>query len=107
MNRMKQLINIWKGATSGRPVAKAISVELSAYDYARIKALAEIFSGRTENQILSELVSAALDEVEEAFPYIQGDKVIAEDEFGDPMYADAGLTPRFVELTRKYEASIK
>jgi len=107
MNRMKQLINIWKGASSDRPVAKAVSVQLSAYDYARIKALAEIFSGRTENQILSELVSAALDEVEEAFPYIQGDKVIAEDEFGDPMYADAGLTPRFVELTRKYEASIK
>jgi len=34
-------------------------------------------------------------------PYIAGKKVISSDEQGDPIYEDVGLTPRFVELTRK------
>ena len=38
---------------------------------------------------------------------MQGEKVIAEDEFGDPIYEDAGLTPRFIELTRKYQEQLK
>ena len=102
MNRMKELIRMWKVTSTDRPIAKTVPVELTAYDYAGILALAEIFPGRSEKQILSEMVATALDEIEEAFPYIQGNKVIAEDEFGDPVYADAGLTPRFVELTKKY-----
>jgi len=52
------------------------------------------------------VIATALDKIEEAFPYTQGYKVIAGDEFGDPVYADIGLTPRFVELTKKYEASL-
>ncbi len=34
-------------------------------------------------------------------PYIAGKKVISTDEQGDPVYADEGPTPRFMELTRK------
>lgn len=107
MNRMKELINLWKVTSTDRPIAKMVSVEFTAYDYARFMALAEIFSKRSEKQILSEMVATALDEIEEAFPYIQGCEVIAEDEFGDPVYADAGLTPRYLELIKKYKTSLK
>ena len=34
-------------------------------------------------------------------PYEPGPKVISRDDQGDPVYEDAGLTPRFIELTRK------
>ena len=44
---------------------------------------------------------AALQEIETSMPYIAGKKVISSDEQGDPIYEDVGLTPRFVELTRK------
>ncbi|MGD8784748.1 MAG: type 1 pili tip component [Thioalkalispiraceae bacterium] len=107
MNRMKELINMWKSSSNNRAIYTELPVQLTAYDYARIKALAELFPARTEQQILNELVTKALDEVEEAFPYVKGDQVVAEDEYGDPIYADEGLTPMFVELTKKHETSMK
>ena len=45
----------------------------------------------------------ALDEVAAAMPYEPGPKVISRDDHGDPVYEDVGLTPRFVELTRKHQ----
>ena len=33
-------------------------------------------------------------------------KVIAENEFGDPVYEDTGLTHRFIEITRKYQRQL-
>lgn len=107
MNRMTQLINKWKVASGDRLISSEMTIKLSTYDHARIKALTELFPARNEEQILTELLSTALDEIEEAFPYIKGDVVIAEDEFGEPVYSDDGITPRFVELTKKYESSLK
>lgn len=107
MNNVRKLMDDWDANASGEPKDKALSIKLNAYDYARIRALAEIYNGKTENQIVSDLVSTALDEVEEAMPYIQGSKVIAEDEFGDPVYEDVGMTPRFEALIHKYSAGSK
>ena len=107
MNRMKKLINLWQGTSRNNSIFKELPVSLSGYDYARIRALTELFPSRTEQQIVSEIISTALDEIEEAFPYVRGNEVIAEDEFGDPVYSDAGMTPRFVELIKKHEALLK
>jgi len=104
---MKQLISQWTGTTRTGLTTEAVTIQLNAYDHARIRALTELFPAHNSQQILTELISTALDEIEEAFPYIEGDEIIAEDEFGDPIYADVGITPRFMELTKKYASSMK
>jgi hypothetical protein len=48
-----------------------------------------------------------LDEIAAAMPYEKGPKVISRDDHGDPVYEDVGLTPRFVELTRKYKKNLQ
>jgi hypothetical protein len=53
-------------------------------------------------ELLGELIGAALEELETSFPYVKGQKVIATDEEGDPMYEDIGPTPRFLALSRRY-----
>ena len=40
-------------------------------------------------------------------PYVPGKKVISTDEQGDPLYEDAGLTPRFTELTRQFKKKLE
>lgn len=97
----------WEANTHAKPVVKEITTRLTSRDYARIRALAELYSGLTEEQIVSELLATALDEFEEALPYIPGKKIIAEDEFSDPVYEDIGLTPKFEELTKKYSTLMK
>lgn len=106
MNRVKQLLAEWSHHNPHRPLVKTIEVELSASDYARVRALAELYNDRSEKQIMSELLSAMLDEVEEALPYIPGKTVAAEDEYGDPVYEDIGLSRKFEQLVQKYSKTL-
>ena len=104
---IKQLLDVWESSSHGQEAPINIMVNLPLDEAARILALNELYPERTTEQIFIELLTVALDELEEAFPYVQGDKVIAEDEFGDPIYEDTGLTPRFIDLTRKYQEQLK
>ena len=99
---VKQLLKEWANSAQLEEPLLRISLDLPLEHTARLMALQEMYPGRTREQLLLDLVGAALDELEEALPYIQGDKVIAEDEYGDPIFQDVGPTPRFLELTRKY-----
>jgi len=104
---IKELLDEWESSSHGHEAPISMTVNLPLELAARILALNELYPERTQEQIFIELLHVALDELEEAFPYVRGEQVIAEDEFGDPVYEDAGLTPRFIELTRKYQHQLK
>ena len=82
-------------------------MRLPLEDAARLHALAELFPGQAIEEIVTDLLGASLDEIAAAIPYERGPKVISRDDQGDPVYEDVGLTPRFVELTRKYKKSLE
>jgi len=100
--KLKDLVEAWESSAGERRTPQAYAVRLPIHDAAKVAALAEMYPGRSEQDIITDLLSTALDEIEAAFPYIQGQRVVAEDEHGDPIYEDAGLTPRFQTLTRKH-----
>jgi len=82
------------------------AIRLRVEDAARIHALAEMYPGIDEERVISDLLSAALDLVEATFPYVPGKTVIREDDQGDPIYEDIGLTPGFLELVRKHQRAL-
>lgn len=100
--KVDDLLKRWEQTAVEPHTEHQYAVRLNLHDAARLRALAEMYPGRSETELITELLSAALDEVEAALPYVQGRRIVAEDEFGDPMYEDIGPTPRFEELTRKY-----
>ncbi len=100
--KLQELIKHWQETAAIQLAAHDYTVRLPVYDAARIAALAALYPGRTEQQIITELLSSALEELGQAMPYQQGTKVIGEDECGDPIYEDVGLTPRFLALTQHY-----
>ena len=99
---INKLLQEWEAHYRDSGEMISVSVNLPLADAARIKALAEMYPGCTEEHIVVDLLGVALDELEAALPYVQGKKVTGEDEYGDPLYEDAGPTPRFLTLTRKY-----
>lgn len=99
---LKYLAAQWDKSARNQLTENAYQVNLSIEDAAKIDALAEMYPRRTKEQLISELVSAALSELESSFPYKQGSEVVSEDEDGYPIYADAGSTPLFLELTKKH-----
>lgn len=99
---IRQLPKQWANTARLEPAVMAVSLELPLEHAARLMALKEMYPGRTREQILLDLLGAALDDLEEALPYTQGEQIVAVDELGDPIYQDVGPTPRFLELTRQF-----
>lgn len=100
--RLNSLLLEWEKRASEERTAHEYMIRLPVSVAARVSALKEMYPGRSENEIMVGLLTSALDELLETLPYVQGDIVTSEDEFGDPIYGDAGLTPRFIQLTEKY-----
>lgn len=104
---IRELVSHWAQEAGAEMAQERYSVQLPLGDAARIEALAELFPRRTREQLITELLSAALDDVVSHMPYIEGNRVVAHDEEGDPIYEDVGLTPRFLELTRQHADKLK
>ncbi|MHA7833245.1 MAG: type 1 pili tip component [Algiphilus sp.] len=105
--KIKELLDVWHAGASDPFTAESYCVRLPVYDAARLAALSELFPGRSADALLTDLLTASLDELESNFPYQRGDRVVEHDEMGDPIYEDIGLGPRFHELTRKHAARLK
>ena len=58
-------------------------------------------------RVITDLLSASLDELEASMPYVAGERVIREDDHGDPIYEDTGPTPRFLELAREHRKKLQ
>ena len=103
-----ELLETWRRAeTAPTRTRKQYAVNLPVDDAARLHALVALHPGTDPERIITDLLHAALDETEAAMPYVAGDRVIREDEFGDPVYEDVGMTPRFLELARKCEQELE
>ena len=104
--KFKPLLDRWKKDPAPLRTVQEYPIRLELDAAARLHALAELFPGQPIEAIITDLLSAALDEIAAAMPYERGPKVISRDDQGDPVYEDIGLTPRFVELTRKFKKSL-
>ncbi|MGO9444164.1 MAG: type 1 pili tip component [Thiobacillaceae bacterium] len=100
--RISDLLNRWQQHEASYSGSLAQSLHLPLRDMARVQALQVMYPSRTEEEILADLLHAALDELETAMPYVPGGQVIAEDDQGDPIYEDLGPTPRFFTLSREF-----
>jgi hypothetical protein len=104
--KFKPLLDRWKKEAAPVLAAKAYAVHLPLDDAARLHALAELFPGHRIEEFITDLLHAGLDEIAAAMPYERGTKVISRDDHGDPLYEDVGMTPRFVELTRRFKKTL-
>jgi hypothetical protein len=98
----KALLDAWLGERSPELSEERYSIQLPVDDAARLAALAALFPGASPERIITDLLHTGLDEIEAAMPYVPGSRIIREDEFGDPVYEDVGMTPRFLELVKSH-----
>jgi len=99
--RIAELIHRWSQEEQARTDVRVYTAHLPLRDAARVEALNVMYPGRNASQLMADLVRAALDELEVAMPYIPGNRVIAEDDYGDPIYEDLGPTPQFYSLSHE------
>ena len=100
--KIRELTQAWEKTAKGRVTRDSYAVHLTLEDAARLEALHEMYPKRQIEDIITDLLGAALEELEASLPYRAGKEVIAVDEMGDPLYKDEGPTPRYLELSRKH-----
>jgi hypothetical protein len=103
----KELLESWRVSAAAPRTARSYAVRLPVDEAAQLAALADMFPGRSPEQLITELLGAALKEVAAAMPYVAGERVISTDEQGDPVYEDVGPTPRFMELARTHRRRLE
>jgi hypothetical protein len=101
--KVRDLIEHWEQNAAEPLTAEEYRLRLPVQDAARLRALAEMYPRRGVGDLLTDLLHAALNEVEAALPYEQGTRVIAEDDQGDPIYEDAGPAARFRQLAGRFQ----
>ena len=102
-----ELLANWQKTATGEMTPSTFEVHLPLKEAAKIHALQEMYPKRTLEQLIGELLTAALFELEESMPYEPGSQVISRDEQGDPIYEDLGPTSRFLELAQAHLARLK
>ena len=102
----KSLLDDWAAEEDPAKTSETYEIHLTVEDAAKIHALAELFPGIGHERIITDLLSAAVEQTEAAIPYEPGEKVIREDDFGDPVYEDTGMTPQFLDLMKKYRKQL-
>jgi len=99
--RVSELVEHWaRKPEAGEVIEMPVAMALD--DAAKIEALAEMFAAGDSRAILRDLIHAALLEIEASFAYVPGERAVAYDEQGDPIFEDVGLTPRFIELKKRH-----
>jgi hypothetical protein len=105
--KFKALLDRWRKDAPPVRTATQYAVRLPLDDAARLHALIDLFPGRTLEELVTDLLHVGLDEIAAAMPYEPGPKIISHDDQGDPVYEDIGLSPRFLELTRKHRKTLE
>jgi hypothetical protein len=105
--KIKDLVNYWDKHARGRLTRDAYYANLSDQHRKRLEKLAALYPMKSSQDLMRDLISAALDELETSFPYVQGSKVVAFDEDGFEIYEDSGMTPRFISLSQKHIQDLK
>ncbi len=100
--KIQDLVDSWEKDAENHRSSRELKLRIPIALAAKLQALCDLFPGQTQDKMVADLLTAALSELETTFVYRQGETVVAEDELGDPIYADVGLTPRYHELTKKY-----
>lgn len=105
--KIRELVRYWDKHARGRLTDDVYTVALSQNSEVYLAKLQQLYPLKTREELIRDLVSTALDELEASFPYVQGTRVVAYDEEGYEIYEDAGLTPRFIDLSQKYMQDLK
>ena len=95
MDAFRAMLDNWESRSQESSERVEYSLSLHKRDLVKIKAFAQAY-GLDETTITQSLIHCALEQAEQAMPYVKGSEVIRIEE-GEEIYADAGKTPAFIE----------
>lgn len=101
--KTSNLVDIWKAPDNTRLTSKQYSFRLPVHVAAKLSALCDLYPNKTRTQIVGDLLSTALNDVQEALPSFQGRPWHNyQDDNGNDLFYAVGPGADFRTLTNKY-----
>lgn len=97
--RFSEVLNRWEEKRNQAQKLVSTPVSLTKTDLAKLEALAEVYEQPVE-EVMADLMHAALAEVESGIPYVPGSRVIRVED-GDPCYEDEGKMPAYLQARQR------
>jgi hypothetical protein len=101
------LHSLWESPDNSRLTSKQYSFRLPVHVAAKIEALCQMYPTRTRTQIVGDLLSSALHDVEKSFPFEQGRQVGINHETDEPLYEDIGRGTDFRRIANKHYVAME
>lgn len=97
------LVTVWSAPDNSRLTAKQYSFRLPVHVAAKLAALEEMYPTKSRTQLVGDLLSAAIAEVERGFPFVKGQFIDHHPDTGEELFDDLGPGPRYqAAATRHY-----
>lgn len=103
----KDLIAIWGAPEPSRLAPKQFSIRLPMLVSAKISALCEMYPKKTKTEIINDLLTTSLDQLEQSLPYQEGRFVGEVPDTGDRIYEATGIRSSFRHKTLKHLREIE
>jgi hypothetical protein len=100
--KASNLPDLWGTPDNSRVTSKQFSFRLPVHVAAKIEALCEMYPAKNRTQIVADLLTSALDEVERSFPFVEGREVGEIPDTGEVIHEDIGPGARFRELAERH-----
>lgn len=104
--KAKDLASVWAAPDNSRLTAKQSSFRLPVHVAAKLAALAEMYPQKTKTQLVADLLSAALTDLEAGLPAFPGEP-FPEEENGEQLFNATGPAERFRTLTNKHYVELE
>jgi len=105
--KASDLVTVWSAPDNSRLTAKQYSFRLPTHVAAKLAALEDLYPTRSRTQLVGDLLSAAIADVEKTLPSYAGAPSDPHPDTGEMMYEEAGPIAKYRTLANKYFAEIE
>jgi hypothetical protein len=105
--KAKDLASVWGSPDNSRLTAKQASFRLPVHVAAKLSALGEMYPQKTKTQLVADLLSAALTDLESGLKAYPGVRFPNETDDGEPLYEATGPASIFRTLTNKFYVELE
>ena len=100
--KASDLIGIWAAPDNTRLTAKQLSFRLPVHVAAKISALCELYPNKTRTEIVGDLLTTALLELEHGLPSFEGREIYKDPDTGEAIFEGMGPLYAFKNSANKY-----
>lgn len=98
----KDLITLWSAPDPPRLAPKQTSIRLPMLVAAKISALCELYPKKTKTEIIGDLLTTALEQLERELPRQKGQHCMDHPDTGEPLYEEVGVIADYRSKTEKF-----